>query len=314
MAASIFVSYRRADSAATCGRIYDRLADRFGRDAVFKDVDSIPAGVDFRTHVSNILDQCALQLVVIGAHWLSVTDASGARRLDDPLDLVRIEVETALQRNIPVIPLLVDGAAMPAEAGLPPSLRPLAYRNALPVRYDPDFNTDLARVLAAIERLVPASDAPAWIPPPAPPMQLPSLSSEASQWQQQSVPLTAWNATQRDEYVATRPAFDAMADGVADRFFKTVVVDGHRLDIQAWSDQGCRRVFHDRAEVAREDGAVSWAPTTFDFTVMEDGAFARYAVVVGIKGWFGDATATPEIHIKRDGVDTYSYTGDLYLC
>src|SRR5258708_35893910 len=138
MSAHIFISYRREDSTATCGRIYDRLVARFGPGAIFKDVDSIPAGADFMAQIHAVLAQCALQLVVIGPLWQGHADAEGRTRIEQPADFVRLEVEAALQRGLPLIPLLVQGAAMPAADALPISLRPLAARNAVPVRYDPD--------------------------------------------------------------------------------------------------------------------------------------------------------------------------------
>lgn len=94
-------------------------------------------------------------IVVIGKNWLDVKDAAGGRRLDDEHDFVRIEIETALAQGIPVIPVLVSGATMVAEADLPASLQQLAYRNGIPVRPDPDFHRDIDRLAAALERLAP---------------------------------------------------------------------------------------------------------------------------------------------------------------
>jgi tetratricopeptide (TPR) repeat protein len=151
----IFISYRRADSADICGRIYDSLAQHFGKDAIFKDVDKIPFGADFPRHIETILTQCAVELVVIGPRWLEISDDKGRRRLDDPEDFVRIEVERGLDRDILVIPLLVTGAAMPGADQLPPSLATLARRNAVPVRADPDFHKDMGRLIEQLEAVVP---------------------------------------------------------------------------------------------------------------------------------------------------------------
>jgi hypothetical protein len=145
----IFVSYRRMDSSDVAGRIYDRLVGHFGQDAVFKDVDSIPLGVDFREHLSNSVGQCDVLLAVIGRQWL--TGEAGRRDPDDTRDYVRIEVEAALQRGIPVIPVLVQGAAIPADGELPQSLQTLAYRNGISVRADPDFHQDMERLIKGIE-------------------------------------------------------------------------------------------------------------------------------------------------------------------
>ena len=146
----IFISYRRSDSADVTGRIYDRLIEQFGKSAIFKDVHSIPPGIDFREHLGKAVGKCKIFLVIIGDQWLEVTDSKGKKRLKDPDDFVRIEIESALNRDIPIIPLLVRGAAMPAEAKLPRSLRKLAYRNGIPVRADPDFHRDMDRLIEAV--------------------------------------------------------------------------------------------------------------------------------------------------------------------
>jgi len=147
----IFISYRRQDSSDVTGRIYDRLAQRFGKEAVFKDVDSIPLGVDFRRHLSDSVGQCNLLLAVIGKQWLGSEGGAGKHRLDESRDYIRIEIEAALQRNIPVIPLLVQGAELPEEEDLPPSLQSLAYHNAIAIRPDPDFHQDMERLIRGIE-------------------------------------------------------------------------------------------------------------------------------------------------------------------
>lgn len=147
---SIFVSYRREDNPHITGRIYDRLVTRFGGNAVFKDVDSIPIGVDFREHLRKQLGRCAVLVAVIGKNW-NPPAASGDRRLNDPRDHLRIEIESALERHTPVIPVLVDGIEMPAEDDLPPSLGSLAYHNGIAVRPDPDFHHDADRLVRGIE-------------------------------------------------------------------------------------------------------------------------------------------------------------------
>jgi hypothetical protein len=146
----IFVSYRRQDSADVTGRIYDRLVQRFDKAQVFKDVDSIPLGVDFREHLGGVVGQCDVLLAVVGDEWLAA-DSTGRRRVDDTKDFVRIEIEAALQRNIPVIPLLVRGASVPSENDLPASLAQLSYRNGIAVRPDPDFHRDMDRLIAGLE-------------------------------------------------------------------------------------------------------------------------------------------------------------------
>jgi formylglycine-generating enzyme required for sulfatase activity len=143
----ILLSYRREDSADVTGRIYDRLIQQFGRGTVFKDVDSMPFGVDFRVHLDAQVAKCEVFLAVIGRDWLKKRGSKGKSRLEDPGDFVRIEVESALKRQIPVIPVLVSGAAIPSADRLPNSLRDLSYRNGLVVRPDPDFHRDMDRLI-----------------------------------------------------------------------------------------------------------------------------------------------------------------------
>lgn len=149
----IFISYRRSDSADVAGRIYDRLIDKFGKNLIFKDVDSIPLGLDFKEYLDKKVGECEVLLAIIGDHWLDASDGSGAKRLHDVSDFVRIEIESALERNIPVIPLLVRNATMPREESLPYSLRKLVYRNGIPIRSDPDFHRDMDRLIKALENI-----------------------------------------------------------------------------------------------------------------------------------------------------------------
>jgi hypothetical protein len=150
---SIFISYRRQDSQHITGRIYDRLATRFGRDSVFKDVDSIPIGYDFRDHLREQVGRCAVLVAVIGKSW-NPPDAKGDLRMSDPRDHLRIEIESALERRIPVIPVLVDGIEMPAEEAMPASIVKLAYYNGISVRPDPDFHHDADRLVQGLEQIL----------------------------------------------------------------------------------------------------------------------------------------------------------------
>src|SRR5215467_511577 len=126
----VFISYRREDTLAIAGRIDDRLQSAYGRTSVFRDIYTIPPGVDFRQYISDAVSQCEALIVLIGSRWLEA-DKNGQKRLDNPGDFVRIEIKAALTRGIPVVPVLVDGAAMPLERDMSPSLNALAYRNAV---------------------------------------------------------------------------------------------------------------------------------------------------------------------------------------
>ena len=153
LSGSIFISYRRDDSGESAGRIYDWLLHTFPQGAVFKDVDSIPLGVDFREHLQSALNRCRVVLVLIGPKWSGICDQSGNRRLDNPADFVRVEVETALSRErLRVIPVLVGGASLPGTQELPDSLQKLPFLNAADVRRDPDFANDMARLIKNIQQ------------------------------------------------------------------------------------------------------------------------------------------------------------------
>ncbi len=152
---SLFISYRRDDSQLSCDRIYGFLRPIFGPTQVFRDLNTIPGGVDFRREIDEGLRHCRVVLVVIGPRWTTITDASGERRLEDPNDYVRVEVETALSLNLPVIPLLVQGAMPLLAKELPPTLQPLAFKNTRVVRADPDFVRDMQVVMLDIAQFVP---------------------------------------------------------------------------------------------------------------------------------------------------------------
>lgn len=128
---SIFINYRRSDSEGEAGRLFDDLASRFSDKAVFMDVAAIEPGRDFRKAIDQSVANCSVLLALIGLEWLEAKDASGARRLDDCNDFVRIELASTLRRDIPVVPVLVRGAKMPCVDQLPDDLKELAYRNAV---------------------------------------------------------------------------------------------------------------------------------------------------------------------------------------
>ncbi|MGO9459545.1 MAG: TIR domain-containing protein [Rhodomicrobium sp.] len=156
----VFISYRRADTELIVGRIHERLTRKFGRDAVFMDIDSIPPGVDFHKYIDDTVARADAVLVLMGRNWLTVADDQGQPRLNNPNDFVRIEIEMALKRNVPVIPVLI-GKAEPPEAGkLPESLRPLLRRNA--ARVDPvqDFDHHMGRLISVLQNHLDGKAAP----------------------------------------------------------------------------------------------------------------------------------------------------------
>lgn len=147
---SIFISYRRHDSMEVVGRIYDHLVREFGEEAIFMDVDSIPFGVDFRKFLREVVGQCGVLLAIVGDRWLDAVDDDGNLRLMSEDDYVRIEIASALQRDVPVVPVLIRGQKMPSKEKLPEDLQDFVYRNATSIRNDPDFRNDMERLIEGL--------------------------------------------------------------------------------------------------------------------------------------------------------------------
>lgn len=164
MAPKLFISYRRDDSAGHAGRVHDRLQQEFGRDLLFMDVDSIPLGTNFVKVIGDEVAKCDALLAIIGPGWLDARDEKGKRRLENPDDFVRIEIGTALKRNIRVIPILLEGTQVPKADQLPDNLKELAFRNALEVRHA-SFSADMDRLIRGFK----GAHSPPPPPPPPPP-------------------------------------------------------------------------------------------------------------------------------------------------
>jgi hypothetical protein len=147
--ARIFISYRRADSEAHVGRLHDHLLRHFDQSEIFRDIESVQPGEDFESVIKEVVGSCTALIAVIGPRWLDTRDEDGNRRLDDWHDLVRLEIATALKRNIPVIPVLVERATMPTANALPKNLAPLARRNAMDLSQD-RFEYDVDRLVHAV--------------------------------------------------------------------------------------------------------------------------------------------------------------------
>ena len=147
----IFLSYRREETDFPAGWLHDRLAAHFGRDQVFRDVDDIPLGASFPEVIAKAVASCDVLLALIGFQWVTITDEEGKRRLDDPNDFVRLEIEAALQRGVLVIPILVRGAKMPPAQQLPASLAELVHRNALELS-PTSFDFDIGRLLKVLDQ------------------------------------------------------------------------------------------------------------------------------------------------------------------
>lgn len=150
MAPSLFISYRRHDSAGYSGRVHDRLQRQFGHNLLFMDVDSIPLGSNFTKVLGEEIAKCDALLAVIGPGWLDARDENGHRRLGNPDDFVRIEIGTALKRGIRVIPILLEGTQVPKADQLPDDLKELALRAGLDVRHA-SFNEDMERLIRELK-------------------------------------------------------------------------------------------------------------------------------------------------------------------
>lgn len=176
----VFISYRRGDAAGYAGRVNDRLSRELGRELVFMDVDAIPLGSDFVKVLREEVGGCQVLLALIGQNWIDARDSEGRRRLEEPDDFVRVEIATALARDIPVIPVLFDGASPPPTHRLPDNLKELAHRNGLQVRHE-TFHADLDKLVGALKEALdrpapvaarssePAPQAPPTVVPARPP-------------------------------------------------------------------------------------------------------------------------------------------------
>ena len=176
---AVFISYRRDDSEGQSGRLYDDLVLRFGDGAVFMDVVGIEAGRDFRKVIDKNVASCGVLLAVIGPSWLDAKDETGLRRLDDPMDFVRLETAAALKRDIPVVPVLVRGAKMPTPE-LPGDLKELAYRNGLELTHA-RWDSDVEVLIKALQPHLAAESQPA-------DMKVGSLAAPAPEFAQKPAP------------------------------------------------------------------------------------------------------------------------------
>src|SRR6266542_1710962 len=149
----IFISYRRDDAAGWAGRLATDLAAGFRGANIFMDIDAIPPGVNFDEYIAQAVGSCDILIALIGPRWLTVTDKAGKRRLDDADDFTRMEIVTALKRNVRVIPALVGGAQVPSAAELPDDLKPLARRQAFQLA-DHRWSDDCKKLIAALRPII----------------------------------------------------------------------------------------------------------------------------------------------------------------
>ena len=148
----VFISYRRADTEASALLLYNELKARFGEDQICMDIFAIPGAVDYREYIERTLDSSALVLAVIGPNWVTATDERG-RRLDDPDDVLRKELEFALERNVRMIPVLVQGAAMPRSSDIPKSLRSIVDRYPHAI-HTSTYTSDIGNLLGMVDQIL----------------------------------------------------------------------------------------------------------------------------------------------------------------
>ncbi len=172
MPAGIFISYRRREALKEARAVFEKLSREFGADQVFIDLEGLDYGVDFVESLDRQLQHCEVMLVLIGPGWLDSPDGHGGWRLDDPNDFVRIELRTALQRNIRVVPVLFDGAPMPRTVDLPADLEPLARRNKIDLDFT-RFDADIGRLIGSLRKTL--------APPPPPPPPEPVVAPPAAE-------------------------------------------------------------------------------------------------------------------------------------
>jgi hypothetical protein len=149
----LIISYRRSDSDAMAGRIRDNLAAYYGHDSVFIDVDDIPFGTDFREYIRKAFGDHDLMIAVVGPKWLGPRKG-GRTRIHEEADPVRVEIEMALQQNMPIVPVLVNNARMPKPEDLPPSMKDFSFRNAAEVESGRDFRQHMDRLIRSIDQIL----------------------------------------------------------------------------------------------------------------------------------------------------------------
>lgn len=202
---TIFISYRRADNLREARALFERLSREFGHDKVFIDLAGIQPGEDFVTLLHDLLDNCAVLLVLMGPGWASGKRSDGRRRLEDPNDFVRIEIGAALKRGVRVIPVCFDGAEMPAEAELPEELRPLVRRQAVAMDFN-RFENDIRPLIEGVRTVLQTA------PPAAAPVQPHTPQTVAVQKPRQ----TRWGFA----LLAAMAALGLAAQAVAPRWFQ----------------------------------------------------------------------------------------------
>jgi len=274
----VFISYRREDCPGHAGRLFDRLRARFGTDSVFIDVAGIEAGVDFVDALEKAVGSCDVLLAIIGREWVTSADRKGRRRLDDPGDFLRLEILTALKRNVRVIPVLVEDAPMPSAEVLPDDLAPLTRRQAVELR-DTRWDADVEALIALLAKL--RQDGYSSTPPrppdvrmPAPPAPNESMRAPADRFERTPIPPNRSTSPQTARWsigAVLLLALAVVAAGLAPKYVPKLL--GISSSGQARAAQARRPpavpdvVDRARADAQRASATVPPAPTTPEATV-----------------------------------------------
>lgn len=271
----IALSYRREDSEAITGRLFDRLAAHFGREAVFRDIDSIQPGADYRVQVEAALATCEVLVAVIGRSWRGPV-RGGQARIVSEADPVRIEIEMALRQRIPIIPVLVGATRMPEAGQLPEALESLVYRHACRVDPGEDFDHHADRLVREVERAPsvrspPVEDAtsrPEAPQPKPPPSLLPVSPGAVARGGGRDRAPPEWGGYARSSlshypgtYLVVRPAFKNRQN-----------IYGYLVEM-AWDEEGGGLVFHERSRTDTrhtQRGSV-WIPSPSDYLYLVSG-------------------------------------------
>ena len=149
----IFISYRRSDTEFAAKALFDECSEKFGKQCVFKDIDSMGTTVDYRERIKEAIADSKVVLVLIGRHWISASDGNGKRRLENKNDPVRLEIEFAFETGVEIIPILCGDVKMPTADNLPKMISRLVNANAFLMRSDSAFERDLSGIVKAIDNI-----------------------------------------------------------------------------------------------------------------------------------------------------------------
>jgi hypothetical protein len=314
----IFISYRRADSQSYADRLYAPLADAFAAENVFRDVNSIALAQDFRAAIERAIILSDVLLVLIGPGWVDMTGEDGRRRLDNPDDFVRLEIEMGLRHGLDVIPVLVDDARMPRSDQLPPSMYYLPYRNGATLRPDPDLNADIAALVTRISTTFAGAAEPAQ-PQPDPPDTIddrdaddderelarapsPPPAENAPDWVNAMVPGLDidYEATEdapiEQYYIEPRVHADDRTARIDKPF--SIMVNGHEIRFDN-SVTGAESVYYDGELVSRQR---TLNGGEHRFTVEEDGGPVDYVLTSRLR-WHG---LSFWLTLTRNGTEVFS--------